>query len=334
MGSIMTRLEKEETGQSILYMCRVTFKTMTLFLMITYGILYAFLTIKSAEAATLKSEAMISSNVVMVSDLFDGVATKQDAVVGNAPAPGQTVILNARTLQRIANTYDIKWKSNAPADQIVVRSAVQTISSAEITDTVTKDLAARGIEGKFTVTLNNVAPTISLPGNVDATVEVVQMNYTPGRDVFTAVLAAPSAAHPVKTLSVSGLIEKTVQVPVLLDNVSADQIISSSDLKWVDVPLRQMSNDTITDADKLIGKTPIRLVTAGVPVRDRDVKSPQLVARGDEVLLQFNHGGLLLTAKGKAMQNGAEGEVIRVMNVSSNQSLRAEVTGSKIVVVQ
>ena len=334
MGSKMTKFEKQETSQSILYMCRVTFRTMTIVLAITYGILFAFVSIKAAEAATLKPEAMISQNVVMVSDLFDDLSSKQDAIVGNAPTPGQTVILNAKSLQRIANTYDVKWKSTSPADQIVIRSVVQTIPASDILAVVKKDLLARGVTGKFEVTLNNVAPTITLPGNVDTTVEVAQMNYTPGRDVFTAIVAAPNALHPVKTLSISGLIEKTIQIPVLTKGALADDIISSSDLEWIDVPTRQMVNDTIVDADKLIGKTPVRMVEAGVPVRARDVKSPQLVARGDEVLLQFNQAGLQLTAKGKAMQNGAEGEVIRVLNLSSNQSLRAEVTGNKIVVVQ
>lgn len=334
MGHHMTKLEKQETSQSILYMCRITFRTMTIVLAITYGILYMFLNVRSADAATLKSETVISGDVVMVSDLFDDVPSKQDAIIGNAPAPGQTVILNAKSLERLANTYDIKWKPMGPSDQIVVRSVVQTVPTSDILEVIRKDLMARGISNKFEVTLNTVAPTISLPGNVQATVEVSQMNYTPGRDVFTAVLAAPNAQNPVKTLSVSGLIEKTIQVPVLTKGFNADDIISASDLEWIDIPTRHMVNDTIVDADKLIGKTPVRMVEAGIPIRDRDVKSPQLVTRGDEVVLQFNQSGLYLTAKGKAMQNGAEGEIIRVMNLSSNQSLRAQVTGDKIVVVQ
>jgi len=334
MGNDMTKSQKEETSQSILYMCRMTFKSMTILLAIAYVILFAFISIKSAHAATLKSEAVMTSNVVKLSDLFDDIPSKQDAIVGNAPSPGQTIILNVKSLQRIANTYDVKWKSSSPTDQIVVKSIVQTISATDITSVVKKNLISRGVQGNFEVTLNNVAPTILLPGNVETTVEVAQMNYTPGRDVFTAVLAAPSAANPLKTLSVSGLIEKTIQVPVLKANFNADDIISSTNIEWLDIPARQMVNDTIIDADKLIGKTPIRMVEAGVPIRDRDVKFPQLIARGDEILLQFNQGGLQLTAKGKAMQNGAEGEVIRVVNLSSNQSLRGEVTGNKIVVVQ
>lgn len=328
----MRNSEKQQTRQTILYMCRMTFKTLTIGLMLTYGLLYTF--VKTADAATLKPEAVIHGSVVNISDLFENISVKQDAIVGNAPSPGQSVILNARTLQRMANLYNIKWTASSPSEQIIVRSLVQKIGAEDITAVIKKDLEARGVTGKFTVSLSNVAPSISLPANVETTVEIVQMNYTAGRDVFSAVLAAPSAANPVKTLSISGLIEKTTQIPVLKSSISAGDIIGSSDIEWVDVATRHMVNDTVIDADKLIGKTPARMVEQGIPVRARDVVSPQLVARGDEVLLQFNQGGLQLSVRGKAMQNGAEGEFIRVMNLSSNQSLRGEVTGNKVVSVQ
>lgn len=326
--------EKEQTKQAVLFMCRLTFKSLAIGLVLTYGFLYLFLNINTAEAATLKPEAVINDAVVKTSDLFDDVPQKKDVIVGNAPSPGQTIILNAKTLQRIANLYDLKWESTSPADQISVRRTVQTLAVGDITSILKKDLEARGVTGDFEVSLHNVAPTITLPGNVPATAEIAQMNYVPGRDVFSAVIAAPSAANPVKTLTVSGMIEKTTQIPVLTSAASVGDIIGSTDIEWIQVPARNMVNDTIVDADQLIGKTPARMVDAGVPVRLRDVVAPQMVARGDEILLQFTEGGLQLTAKGKAMQNGAEGETIRVMNLSSNQSLRGEVTGNKIVRVQ
>lgn len=315
-------------------MCRLAFKSLAVGLILTYGAVFLFVNVKSAEAATLKSEAVLNASVVKLSDLFDDVPQKKDVIVGNAPAPGQTIILNAKTLKRIASLYDLKWDTAAPAAQIAITRTEQKVSTADITDALKKDLIARGVTGKFDVSLNNVAPSISLPGDLAATAEVVQMNYIPGRDVFSAVVAAPSAANPVKTLAISGLIEKTIQVPVLSSALKSGDIIGSNDIEWVDIPSRNMVRDTIVDADHLIGKTPARMVDARVPVRDRDVVAPQMVARGDEILLQFNQGGLLLTAKGKAMQNGAEGDYIRVMNLSSNQSLRGEVTGDKMVRVQ
>jgi len=160
------------------------------------------------------------------------------------------------------------------------------------------------------------------------------LSYTPGRDVFTAVVAAPSADNPVKTLSLSGLIEKVQNVPVLRSSLKAGDIIGAGDIEWIPVTARSTVYDTITDIDHLIGKTPIRSVEAGVPVRGRDLESPQLVSRGDEILIRFNSGSLQLTARGKAMQPGTEGDIIRVVNLGSNQSIRAEIIGDKVVQVQ
>lgn len=330
----MTKFQKLQTKQAVLYMCRLTFKTLAIGLALTYGLIYAFVSIKSAEAATLKSEAVINEAVVRASDLFDDVPAKKDAIIGNAPSPGQSVILNAKALQRISSVYDLDWDSASPADQIIVRRSIQTIPTADIVAVIKKGLEARGVSGDFGVTLNNVAPTLILPGNVAATAEISQMNYTPGRDVFTAVVVAPSSSNPVATVSLSGIIEKMKQIPVLKSSVKSGDIIGSSDIEWINVSIRNTVHDTIDDADDLIGKTPVRSVDANTPIRARDVTPPQMVARGDEVILLFNQGGLQLSAKGKAMQNGAEGEVIRVMNLSSNESLRGEVTGTKTVEIQ
>jgi flagella basal body P-ring formation protein FlgA len=330
----MTKFQRQQTKQSILYMFRLTFKSMTIALAITYGLLFAMATINSAEANTLKPEAIIHDKVVKVSDIFTDIPLKKDAVIGNAPSPGQSVILSARTLDRIAHVYNLDWKSTGPADQIIVKASVNTVTTDMIREAIKADLKKQGVEGEFDVNLNNLNPTMALAGNTAATVEVTQLSYVAGRDVFTAVLAAPNAANPVQSISVTGLIEKTIQIPVLESSISMGDVISSSDIKWMNVASRHMVHDTILDADNLIGKTPVRMVEANVPIRARDVKAPQVISRGDEILLQFNQGGLTLTAKGKAMQNGAAGEVIRVINLSSNQSLRAEVTGHKIVTVQ
>lgn len=330
----MSNKEFEETKQCVLFMCSITLKTIILVMVFGYGLLYAVLNIQTAEAADLRAETIIDSAKVHVSDIFLDVPSHKNVVLGNAPQPGQTIILNAKTLQRIANMYDIDWTSQSSADQIVLQRSSQTINADAMLDALKKNLEAKGLGGEFGVSISNVAPIITLPGDVPATVEVSQISYTPGRDVFTAVLAAPSATNPIKTLSISGLIEKMKDIPVLKTSLKNGDIIGSGDIEWISIAERRMLNDTVMDADKLIGRTPIRAVDANIPVRARDIMSPQLIARGDEVLIQFVSGGMSLSARGKAMQNGAEGERIRVLNLSSNQSLQAEITGDKLVRVQ
>ena len=330
----MTKHEIEMTKQSALYMCRLTFKTLTLVIGVSYAFLFAFLHVSPADAATLKGQSVVNDKVVHLSDLFENIDVKHDAVLGAAPAPGKTMVINARTLNRVASLYDVNWISHSATDQVVVTRASQTISSEQILDALKEALAAKGVSGEFQITLGGTVPSITMAGNLPSHVEVARMTYTPGRDVFTAVVAAPSADNPVKTLSLSGVIDKVQNVPVLRSTLKAGDIIGASDIEWLPVTSRQMTYDTVLDADELIGKTPARYVAAGAPIKDRELISPQLVKRGDEVLINFNAGPIQLSAKGKAMQNGAEGDLIRVVNLSSNQSLRAEVTGDKVVKVQ
>lgn len=330
----MTKFQIEQTRQSILYMFRLTFKSIALVLGGGYALLYLFLHIPSADAATLIAEAQVSDKVVRLSDIFADLPEGHDAVLGAAPVPGKTMIINAGTLKRVAGLYDLDWQPASAMDQVVVTRTSQTIPSDMITESLKQALRDKGVSGEFDITLGGVVPSITLAGDQPATVEIASLSYTPGRDVFSAVVAAPSAAAPVKTLSLSGMIDKVQNVPVLRSSLKTGDIIGAADIEWKPMTARAVVYDTISDPDQMIGKTPVRMVEAGAPVRSRDLEAPQMVERGDEILIQFSAGALLLTAKGKAMQPGSEGDVIRVVNTASNQSLRAEVVGTKLVRVQ
>jgi flagella basal body P-ring formation protein FlgA len=96
---------------------------------------------------------------------------------------------------------------------------------------------------------------------------------------------------------------------------------------------REVQPDMILDAESLVGLTPRRIVSAGKPVRNIDVEMPELVARGDSVTLVFDSAPLYLTAKGKALQNGGKGDLVRVINIASNRSIEGVVTGDRQVTV-
>jgi flagellar basal body P-ring formation protein FlgA len=64
-------------------------------------------------------------------------------------------------------------------------------------------------------------------------------------------------------------------------------------------------------------------IYAGRPIRAADIGAPALVERNQIVPLVYAAGGLQITAEGRALDRGGEGDVIRVMNLSS----RVQVTG-------
>jgi flagella basal body P-ring formation protein FlgA len=54
---------------------------------------------------------------------------------------------------------------------------------------------------------------------------------------------------------------------------------------------------------------------------------PELVARNETVTLIFEIPGILLTVRGKALDSGAEGDVISVLNEQSKRTVQGVVVG-------
>ncbi len=323
----MTREDLIDIRYATYTMCRIGVQT-TLATLVGVTLL-----IGAAQAATIKQTSVINSDVVHLSDVFEGLE-REDAVLGNAPALGKDMVLNLTTLKRIAANYSVAYTPASIADQVTLRRDAQTIDEAAISDALKASLEEKGVTGNFTMSLTNAQAGIILPGNAEPSVEVATINYTPGRDVFTATLAAPSAENPVKTLQVSGIINRMASVPALNGSARKGDIISASDIVWIEVPERTLAKDAVLDADDLIGKTPSRVLSANRPVKAAEIASPQLVSRGDDVTILYTVAGMTLSAKGKSQQNGSDGDLIRVTNLSSAKSMSAQVTGDRIVTVQ
>ena len=68
-------------------------------------------------------------------------------------------------------------------------------------------------------------------------------------------------------------------------------------------------------------------IYAGRPVPRGALGPPTLVARNDVVVMEYRSGGLSLRTEGRALDAGAEGARIRVMNLASRITVTAVVTG-------
>ena len=78
---------------------------------------------------------------------------------------------------------------------------------------------------------------------------------------------------------------------------------------------------------------PIRPSACVRPLRRTDLSRPELVHRDDNITLVFEVPGILLTTRGKALDSGAEGDVISVLNPQSKRTVQGIVSGSGRVTV-
>ncbi len=281
----------------------------------------------SVHAVGLKENSVITDDIIKLGDLFYGLSRDEDRPLGAAPRPGDEMIINAKTLLRIAIALDLPWRPQNAQDRVIIMREATVIKHEEISENLINALKNEGAYGDFEVTVANVQDII-LPIEHPPEMEITRISYDQGRNKFTATIAAPSADNPIQNFSVQGYGHPVIKVPVLRDNQEHGSRISAHDIDIIKIRESAFSKDTIADINQLIGMTPRRMIAAGRPIRKSDIVAPIIVERGELITLSLASGAMNITTQVKALENGAKGEVIRVVNLSSNKTIQALITSS------
>lgn len=128
-------------------------------------------------------------------------------------------------------------------------------------------------------------------------------------------------------MSVATSARAQVRAPAaVLDHpVTKGQLLSAADFTMGTVGEAQARSALRTrDA---IGMEAARDLASGSIVRTRDLLQPQLVRRGEQVLIVLRNRTLLITSTGRALGNAAAGEPVRVVATATNHTLDAVADG-------
>jgi flagella basal body P-ring formation protein FlgA len=290
---------------------------------------------KISHAASLRSSVTLEEGSLTVGDLFDGVDDRVSSyVLGPGPKAGEQMTLNARTLQRVALAMDMTWRPSNSSEQITIYRDATVIDKNIIMAALNKKLEQHGFSGSFHVSLVNKDPKMTILPTLPATVDIDSLRITSDNGSFTAKLKAPSLDNVKAQLMISGTITQMISVPVINTTMRNEDIISKYDIDWIDIPEKALQHDTLLKAESLVGMTPRRMIIQNRPVKAAEVIQPQIIKRGEIVTITFKSGPLLLTAEGKALENGAKDDMIRVVNTESSRPLKAKVIGDKTVLVR
>lgn len=288
--------------------------------------------VNSAFAASPRADITLSGDTVTVGDVFPGVTHDAAYVLAPAPAPGQTMTLNSSDLQRISDAFNIGW-SSAGYEQAVVRRAAKDLGRSVVESAVEQELAKKQA-AKFSVRLGGEAD-FKLPAGAEATVDIQNLKYDVSRGEFTATVTAPAgAAEPLLKREVSGRFSAMISVPVLRNALTRGEVVKAEDIEYIDMKVEDVTSTMLTDGSKLVGMTSRRGVAAMRPLMSSEMALPLSVKKGEIVLMELKTPFMHLTAQGRALENGAEGETIKVQNANSNQVVQAVVTGVKAVSIQ
>mgnify|MGYP003344921732 CR=1 FL=1 len=286
----------------------------------------------AADAAALRTTVIVESDAVKLGDIFDDAGFYADRTVVNAPAPGKRLTLDVNFLAEAARLYRVDWRPTSRFDRVVVERAGKTIGAQEIIQRLRGDLAAEGMPKNAQIELANRNFELNIPLHMSTDMDVRNVNYDAASGRFNALVLVGGGSNP-QRIMLTGRTFTTSPVPVLRRAMSPGEIIRKDDLEIVYRREDQVARDAVTDPLRLIGTTPRSRLRSGEPLRESETRTPLMVSRNAQVLIRLVHGPMTLTAQGKAEDEGARGDVIRVRNLQSNKTIEATITGPDTVAV-
>ncbi|WP_411837794.1 flagellar basal body P-ring formation chaperone FlgA [Paracoccus sp. ME4] len=93
----------------------------------------------------------------------------------------------------------------------------------------------------------------------------------------------------------------------------------------VDLTVIDTDRPGLTDPSAAIGMQTRITIYEGRPLHANMLQAPRVVGRNQIVRLRFRRGALQIDTEGRAMSDGAAGELIRVMNMDSRSTVTAQV---------
>jgi len=223
-----------------------------------------------------------------------------------------------------------------PVEIAAEKSIFQNVSIIKFENTlpvIEERLMDEGLEGEVRVKIYGFDKGITLKQKHDVfNVDVKKFDLNKRTRRFSTTLTFSSGEYS-EELQLRGSYEELVYVPVLTSRTSHGIVISSADIEYQKMPKHRLRVDTILNEEEIAGKVLKRSMRAGREIRKRDIERKQLVARNNTVNMMFKNEFITLSAVGVALEDGAEGDTIRVRNVDSKKTVQAIITDSGVVSV-
>jgi flagella basal body P-ring formation protein FlgA len=287
----------------------------------------------ASAAFSLRNDVEVSDHLIRLGDLFSGAVPNPTRPVAEAPAPGESITLDANWLAAMARYAALPWQPQTRFDQVRVTRDGIAIEPGTVKIALLQALNAQGLTGDYDIDFDGDLPHLILPANTEPTVAVERLNYDPSSGRFAATIAAPAIGPAEANATITGRAYNLIDVPVLSRRVLPGDTITAADISWISMPSDRVALGVLTEVADLTGKTPRRPLRAQQPIRASDLMDAIAVTKGSLITVALQGSNMSLTVQGKALQNGAIGDTIRVVNTMSNRTLDAVVVSASRVAV-
>jgi len=210
-----------------------------------------------------------------------------------------------------------------------------TVTEADTPGKAVRDLAIQilGSDGLLPAIPESVFAGLPTPGE-GITFAARPFSSSTAGDVFPVELSARrhgrilARRHIVFPFARGGLVVVARRV------IEPGEVIAEADLAIVPGRQERGAQKTFSRIADIRGQVAKTRIPAGRPITDRAVRHVHAVKRGQAVTVVRYENLIKIVMQGRAIQDGALGEIIRVLNVRSNRMVDGRVMGAGLVEIQ
>ncbi len=281
-------------------------------------------------APVLRADVQVTGDLVRIGDLIDNAGSAGQIAIYRAPDLGTTGSLPVAQVLNTLRSHQVIGVETNGLKQISVTRLARALEGKEIEQQIGRALERRnglGDAANLSLTFDRDPGDVKLDTGFSGALQptIVRYDNRNGRFDITFEIGNENGAAATK-LRFTGTAIETVEATVLARNVERNETLKSSDLLVERRPKAEVGADAAA-RDRAVGMQARRQLRAGQAIKTADLVKPDLVQRDQSVTLTYEAPGIYLTMRGKALENGTEGDVVSVMNLQSKRTLSGTVTG-------
>ena len=288
-------------------------------------------------APVLRAQVNVEGDIVRVGDMVENAGMAAQIAIYRSPDLGTTGTLPTAQIISVLQAHQVIGVDTRGIKSVTVTRLARTIGAKEIESQVAHAIEHRGGLGDaadLSLTFDRDLQDARLEAWNNGALEPVRAHYDPRNGRFDVTFEISNDNNSTRTrLRFSGVAVEMLDAAVLTRNVDRGEVLKASDVVVERRPKAEMGSDAAATRGHAVGMQMRRPLRAGQPLRVADIAKPDLVQKDDNVTLIYETAGIYLTARGKAVDTGSEGDTVTVLNLQSKRTISGTVVGRDKVAI-
>jgi flagella basal body P-ring formation protein FlgA len=283
----------------------------------------------------LRADVTVTGDVVRIGDVLENAGPAASIAIYRAPDLGTVGSLPVAKVLAALRAHQVIGVDTRDLMDITVTRLSRTVEAKDIENQIAQALQHRnglGDAANLTLTFDRDVQTLQLDAASSGALEPVSTRFDARSGRFDVIFSIGSDTGAASKLRFTGTAVETVEAAVLARGVDSKEVLKASDVIIERRPKSEVGHD-VASRERAVGMQVRRQLRAGQALRIADLAKPDLVTRDQAVTLVYESAGLYLTIRGKAIENGTEGDVVNVINLQSKRTVSGVVVGRGQVAV-